>query len=126
MITFKNKKGDFSKTLVFLTKSLNFTKEKDITPIAKQCVEELKEATPKDSGLTAESWDYEIKRIANVTSLTFYNKNIQNGVNVALLLEYGHGTNNGGWVEGYNYIDPIIREKYNEILNKTWKEITRL
>lgn len=127
MIQFKDKgKGDFQKTMTFFTKSLNFTKIKDVRSVADRCVERLKEATPVDSGLTADSWSYEISRENGHVSIMINNKNIQNGYNVALLIEYGHGTANGTWVEGKNFIDPIIREEYNKIMNDTWKEIERL
>lgn len=126
MVKFKHK-GDFSKTEAFFTKSLNFTKMKKLDEAAKRCVERLKEATPVDSGLTAASWTYEIvKTDRNTISIVVNNTNIQNGVNIALLLEYGHGTPGGTWVEGKDYINPIIREEYNKIMNETWKEIEKL
>lgn len=125
MITIKHK-GDFRKTKKYFSKSLKITKIKNAEIIAKNCVEKLKEATPKDSGITAESWTYTIIRRKESVAIEFINTNIQNGVNVALLLEYGHGTSNGGWVEGKEFIEPTIRKAYLEILNKTWEELKDL
>ena len=89
-------------------------------------MKELKKVTPKDSGLTAESWDYQITINGKITSITFINTNIQNGLNVALLLEFGHGTPSGQWVEGQNYIEPVMQKVYLDAINRKWKELTRL
>lgn len=126
MVKFKNK-GNFSKIMDFLTAARRKTRVRQEAIIyAEEIVAELKKATPKDSGLTAESWGYEIKMGGNKTTITFINENLQNGLNVALLLEYGHATATGGWVEGQEYIDPIIKENYLKIVNDKWKELTRL
>ncbi len=93
--------------------------------MAEQCLAELREATPKDSGLTAESWGYKITSTKKLTSVEFYNNNIQNGINIALLVEYGHITATGGWVEGREYIDPVIQRNYLKIVNDHWKELNR-
>lgn len=94
--------------------------------IAEACIKELQHVTPKDSGLTSESWDYEIIVTGKKTSIIFNNTNIQNGVNVAILLEYGHATANGVWVEGRDYIDPVIKQEYINAITRTWKEMTKL
>lgn len=125
MITIKHK-GDFKKTKKYFSKSLKISKIKNVDIVAKNCVEKLKEATPKDSGVTAESWTYTIIRRKKSVTIEFINTNIQNGVNIALLLEYGHGTSNGGWVEGKEYIEPTIRSAYLEILNKAWEDLEDL
>ena len=120
-------RGGLQKIEDFLLKS---RKKSRITyqasQIADACVEELQRATPKDSGLTAESWAYEIKIEGKVTRIIFLNKNVQNGANIALLLEYGHGTATGGWVEGREYIDPVVQKNYLNAINNTWKELKRL
>ena len=120
-------KGDFSKLKAYLTKVRKKSRiNKQATEIADECLLELKQATPKDTGLTAESWEYKISVENKKTSIVFINKNIQNGINIALLLEYGHGTANGGWVEGKKYIEPVLREKYLNVVNKKWEELTKL
>jgi len=125
MITLKQK-GDFSKLDKYFKKSVKISKTENVTLFADKCLEKLKEATPKESGLTSESWKYVIVRRKNSTSVQFYNTNNQNGANVALLLEYGHATRSGTWIQGQNYIDPVVKETYLNILNKTWKEMTDL
>ncbi len=116
---FKNLKNYIGKITVAST----FTVAETVT---KNCIEKLKEVTPKKTGLTAASWDYTIqKNKSGITTITILNKNIQNGINVALLLEYGHGTANGYWIEGKHYIEPIVREAYDKILKDTIQEVTK-
>ena len=119
--------SDFSKTITFLKRSRrNARVGEQADEIGHQCVKELKKVTPKDSGLTAESWDYQITINGKITSITFINTNIQNGLNVALLVEFGHGTPSGQWVEGQNYIEPVMQKVYLDAINRKWKELTRL
>lgn len=125
MIQIKNK-GDFLKLDTYFKKSLKITKFRNAEAIAQECIEKLKAVTPKDTGLTSRSWTYVVERFKRSVKITISNTNIQNGVNVALILEYGHATRNGTWIEGKNYIAPVILESYNEILNTAWKELTKL
>lgn len=123
MITFKHS-GDFSKTISFLNK----TKEKDFRKIlnryGKLGVSTLASATPNDTGLTAASWHYEVETANGSSTITFYNSNIQNGVPIAIILQYGHGTRNGGWVNGRDYINPAIQPVFDKIAADAWKEVT--
>lgn len=119
-------KGNWDRTDKFFKKSVRITKIEDITTLAERCIERLKEATPKDSGLTAQSWSYEIINDPGKKTLYITNSNIQNGVKIALLLEFGHATTGGTWVEGQNFIGPITQKEYNKILSETWKELKRL
>ena len=119
-------KGNWDRTDKFFKKSIKITKIENITLLAERCIERLIEATPKDSGLTATSWSYEIVKTKNKQSLYITNSNIQNGVKVALLIEFGHATIGGTWVEGKNFIGPITQEAYNSVLADTWKELKRL
>lgn len=126
MIKFKSK-GDFSNLESYIKKSKRKSRiGEQATQIAEICLDELKAATPVDSGLTAESWDYEININGRTTSIIFYNHNMQEGLNVALLLEYGHGTSSGTWVEGKEYIDPVIQKNYLNVVNDKWKEMVKL
>ena len=84
------------------------------------------QATPKDTGLTAGSWSYDIIQKKNSISIVFNNSNIQNGVPIAVILQYGHATNNGGWVEGVDYINPALTPLFEELVDEAWKEVTRL
>ena len=85
----------------------------------------LAAATPLESGKTASSWTYEIQNGASGSRITFSNTHINNGVNIAIILQYGHGTGTGGWVEGRDYINPAIRPVFDNIADAVWKEVTR-
>jgi hypothetical protein len=119
-------KGDFSKTTKFLTRVTQTVRRSDLEKYAKKGVEALASATPVDSGLTASSWYYEIKHSNGSVSITFNNSNIQNGVPIAIILQYGHGTGTGGWVEGRDYINPAIQPIFDKIANDAWREVTKL
>ena len=86
----------------------------------------LASATPVDSGLTASSWYYEIENKNGSATITFYNSNIQSGVPIAIILQYGHGTRNGGWVQGRDYINPAIQPIFDKITDEAWREVTKL
>ena len=83
-------------------------------------------ATPVDSGETAASWDYEIANKKGSARIKFTNSHIVKGVPIAIILQYGHGTRNGGWVEGRDYINPAIQPIFDELAEKAWKEVTKL
>ena len=125
MISFRQK-GDFSKLTRFLEKSKEAVKFRDLDRYGREGVAALASATPIDSGLTASSWYYKIKRDNESVTISFHNSNIQNGVPIAVILQYGHGTNNGGWVQGRDYINPSIQPVFDKIANNAWKEVTRL
>ena len=125
MIKF-SQKGDFSKLNSFLEKSKNLIKIGDLDKYGREGVQVLSEATPKDTGLTSKSWDYEIKRTNDRVSITFTNSNIQNGVPIAIILQYGHGTGWGGYVQGRDYINPAIRPIFDKIADEAWKEVTKV
>lgn len=95
----------------------------------KQCCEDgaiaLSRATPIDTGKTAESWSYEIKTTTKGMVVYWTNSNIVNGFNVAIGLQYGHGTKNGGYVRGLDYINPAIRPIFEEIADKIWTEVVK-
>ena len=124
MISFKHK-GNFSKTSKFLEKSVKMGQNWDLDKFGREGVEALKAATPVDTGLTANSWSYEVTNQNGVTAIRFYNSNIQNGVPIAIILQYGHATHNGGWVEGRDYINPAIQPIFDKIANNAWKEVTK-
>lgn len=119
-------KGNWDRTDKFFRKSVRITKIENIALIAEKCIERLKEETPKDSGITSNSWGYEIDTSKNRKTLTITNSNIQNGIKVVLLIEFGHATTGGTWVEGKNFVGPVTQEIYNSILSDTWKEMKRL
>lgn len=124
MITIKHY-GDFKKLTNFLEKMKRMFDVSMLDKYGREGVAALSAATPVDSGKTASSWIYEIKDIKDGVALTFDNTNIQNGVSIAIILQYGHGTRNGGWVEGRDYINPAIQPVFDELANEAWKEVTR-
>ena len=91
---------------------------------AERGIEALREATPKDTGATADSWKYEIESGNGFTRLIYYNTNTENGMNVAILLIYGHGTRNGGYVEGYDFVSPALRPVFRDLADAIFNEIT--
>lgn len=123
----RNRSKNFENVTRFLKRSRKISRQIDADYVGKKFVEALKEATPVDTGLTADSWTYEvIKKSKNCTQVVVKNTNIQNGVNVALLLEYGHVSPSGTWVEGAHYIYPALEETYEKVIIDTWKEIEEL
>ena len=124
-ITFRHK-GDFSKTEKFFNSLLKLDYLNVLERYGKAGVAALAAATPKDSGLTAASWDYEITHNGKETTIAFTNSNVSNGVNIAIILQYGHGTRNGGYVAGRDYINPAIQPIFDKMANEAWKEVTNL
>lgn len=125
MISFKQK-GDFSNLTRYLNKVNQVVKLSDLDKFGKAGVAALAAATPVKSGLTANSWYYEIEKTNGSVTINFNNRNIQNGVPIAIILQLGHGTRNGGWVEGRDYINPAIQPIFDQIANDAWKEVTNL
>lgn len=125
MIKFRQK-GDFSKLTRFLERAKEAVRLGDLDKYGREGVVALASATPVDSGLTANSWYYTIEHKNGSSSINFHNSNIQNGVPIAVILQYGHGTRNGGWVEGRDYINPAIQPIFDRIANDAWREVTKL
>lgn len=125
MIGFRHK-GDFSKTTNFLTKLKQKRILASFDKYGKEGVAALASATPVETGLTANSWYYKIEQTDKSVTLQFCNSNIQNGIPIAIILQYGHGTRNGGWVEGRDYINPAIQPLFDRIANEAWGEVTKL
>lgn len=119
-------KGDLSKTKRYLNKLQLALKLGILDKYGQKGVQALSSATPVDTGLTANSWYYKIERTSTSVTIVFCNSNIQNGVPIAIILQYGHGTRNGGWVEGRDYINPAIQPIFDEIVKNVWKEVTML
>ena len=125
MISFRHK-GDFKKTTRYLERAKEAIHLGYLDNYGRKGVEALASATPVDSGLTANSWYYEIENRTGSAKITFLNSNIQNGVPIAIILQYGHGTRNGGWVQGRDYINPAIQPIFDDITERAWKGVTSL
>lgn len=119
-------KGDFSKSNRYLERLKGAIKLSDFDKYGKEGVAALASATPVDSGTTANSWSYEITREKESIAITFHNSNVNEGVPIAIILQYGHGTGTGGWVEGRDYINPAIQPIFDKIAENAWKEVTKL
>ncbi len=125
MISFRQK-GDFSKLNRYFEKLKEAAKISILDKYGRAGVEALSSATPTRTGVTAASWSYKINRKNGSVSLDFYNSNINKGVPIAIIIQYGHGTGTGGWVEGIDYINPAIQPLFKKLADDAWKEVTSI
>lgn len=123
MIEFKSKGNYNALTQYFVHMKQNANKN-ILSKYAQRGVEALRNATPVDTGKTAASWYYKITDKKGVASIEFHNSNIQNGVPIAIILQYGHATKNGGFIQGRDYINPAIQSVFDEMVDEVWKEVT--
>lgn len=125
MIKFRHK-GNFANTTRYFERAKKGAHLRVLERYGREGVAALSSATPFDTGLTARSWSYKIVYNRGRATISFHNSNIQNGVPIAIILQYGHGTGNGGWVQGRDYINPAIQPVFDKIANDAWREVTRL
>lgn len=118
--------GDFKKTMSFLQRIQRLDIEDVLRKYANDGVRALSEATPVRTGKTAASWSYYITKGKNTASIVWTNSNVVDNVCIAVILDYGHATATGGYVEGRHYIEPAIRPIFDKIANEAWKEVTRV
>lgn len=123
MISFRHK-GDFSKTTRFLNKAKNVDPAAILNKYGAEGVAALAAATPKESGKTANSWYYEVEGGKTSATITFLNSHINKGVNIAIILHYGHGTGTGGYVQGREYINTAVQPIFDKIADAAWREVT--
>ena len=124
MITFEQK-GDFKKTDSFFEKMLEGVHLGRLDKFGREGVEALRDSTPLESGETANSWYYEIERENGVTKIVWSNSHVVDGCNIAVILQYGHGTRSGSWVEGQDYINEAIKPIFDRIAEAAWEEVTK-
>ena len=124
MISFRQK-GDFSNLSRFLERAKETVKIGDLDKYGRAGVAALSSATPVDTGKTAASWTYEIVRQNGSVSIEFHNSNIQKGIPIAIILQNGHATGTGGWVEGRDYINPAIQPIFDKIAKEAWEGVTK-
>lgn len=122
IIVFRQK-GSFKNAEGFLKKASKFNIDAILDRYGKEGVEALRSATPKDTGLTANSWYYKVTKGRNTITITWSNSNVVDGVPIAIILQYGHATRNGGYVEGRDYINPAIRPIFDRIADRAWEEV---
>lgn len=125
IITFRSK-GDYGKATRYFEKLKKKSKLEILDKYGQAGVAALSSATPVDSGTTAASWGYEITHSPEYSEIAFTNSNVVKGVNIAIILQYGHGTGTGGWVQGRDYINPAIQPVFDQIAEDAWEEVTGL
>lgn len=121
-----NQKGSFDRTLRFLTLAQKINYQEVLRVYGAKGVSLLSSATPIDTGKTSKSWDYSLTILKGRYVLSWTNSNVINGVNIAVILQYGHATRNGSWVEGLDYINPTVSPLFQKLSDDLWKEVSRL
>lgn len=122
MITFKQT-GNFNKTIRFLEKNKILQYKQILDRYAREGLMALQAATPVESGETATSWNYKITQKGTTIKITWTNSHVVDGVPIAILLQYGHATRNGGYVQGKDYINPALKPVFDKIAEEAWKEV---
>ena len=118
-------RGDLKKTRNFLERIVRRKYRDVLKKYGQRGVDALSAATPKDTGKTAGSWEYEIEQTQTGYTIEFNNTNLNHGVSIALLLQYGHGTRNGGYVQGIDYINPALRPVFEKMADEAWQEVVK-
>lgn len=117
-------KGNWDNIEKFLKKSNRLDLRRQLDKYGRAGVEALSNATPVDTGKTASSWDYEIEDGNGQVSIVWTNSNVNQHVNIAIIIQYGHGTGTGGYVQGIDYINPAMKPVFDELADAVWKEVT--
>jgi hypothetical protein len=117
-------KGGFPKTEAFLIRMTRDDNFRGLDRYGQEGVRALSAYTPKDTGETASSWTYQVIRSKGTYAIVWSNTNVVSGVPIAVLIQYGHGTRNGGWVQGRDYINPALRPVFDRIAEEAWKVVT--
>lgn len=119
-------RGNFNKTEKFFSRSKKLDHRRILEAYAEKGVSVLSSATPKDTGKTAGSWDYNILITRKGYKIVWSNTHVSNGVVIAIIIQYGHGTRNGGYVQGRDFINPAMRPVFDGLATDIWKEVTSL
>lgn len=119
-------RGNFNKTDRFFERIKNALKIGTFDKYGEMGVKALASATPKDTGRTSESWTYKVINYRDSASIVWSNTNENNGVLIAVLIQYGHGLKNGGYVAGRDYINPAMKPVFDQIADDLWKEVTKV
>lgn len=125
MIVFQHH-GNFNKTEKFLTRAEKVEYTRILEKYGREGVSALVAATPVDSGETARAWGYRIRTFGSSFSIMWTNSNIIDGVPIAIILQYGHATRNGGYVQGRDYINPTLKPIFDKMADEAWREVTNL
>lgn len=125
MITFRHK-GDFKNTERFFTNIKKAEYFRVLNKYGQLGISALAAATPVDSGLTASSWTYKVSRSGNMHYISWSNSNLVNDVSIAIILQYGHGTRSGAFVQGRDYINPAMKSVFDKIADGVWEEVKNI
>lgn len=125
MISFRSR-GDYSKLTRYFERLKATARMSTLDKYGKAGVSALSSATPIDTGMAANSWSYQIEHSRGSARIVFTNSDIENGFPVVIMLQYGHGTGTGGWVQGRDYINPAIQPIFDKIAEDAWREVTKL
>lgn len=125
MITIKHH-GNFKRTEGMFKRMTKFEIRSILNKYGKKGVDALAAATPKDTGRTADSWEYEVTKTGTGYSISWNNRNVNNGVNIALILQLGHGTGTGGYVQGVDYINPALASIFEQMADEAWQEVSKV
>lgn len=117
--------GSTARTEAFLDRMAHLNPRAKIEQLAQRGVDALRAVTPRESGITADSWRYEIRQNGSNVTIWWLNDHVVDGFNVAIGLQYGHGTGSGGYIQGYDYINPALRPIFDEIAGRVWEEVRR-
>lgn len=120
-----NHKGNFNKAEKFFNRVLRRDYLNILDRYGQRGVEILQQVTPTDSGTTADSWNYGIEQGDGKVTVYWTNSNENNGVNIAILLMYGHATQNGSYIQGFDFVNPALRPIFKQMAYESWKEVTR-
>lgn len=124
MIKFVHR-GSFKNTEAFLERNKKMDIYNTLRKYGEAGVEALREYTPKDTGETANAWSYEIVETSKGYRIYFRNSHVNKGVPIAIILQYGHGTGTGGYVEGRDYINPALQPVFTSLADEAWEEVTK-
>jgi hypothetical protein len=119
-------RGNFKLTETFFNRALTAEYLNALNRCGQAGIAALSAATPVDTGKTASSWDFKVVQTAKGVKIAWFNSNVNNGVPIAILIQYGHGTRNGGFVQGRDYINPAMKPIFDKLANDMWKEVTKL
>lgn len=117
--------GSFDKFESFLKRNFTSSLKTALHKYGQMGVDALSSATPIETGVTRSSWRYEIRAGRKFSSIRWLNDHVEEGVNIAVILQYGHATGSGGWVEGRDYINPALRPIFDGFASELWMEVTR-
>ena len=117
--------GNFNKSTALFKRLQSLGGKNLLDAYGRRGVEALRKATPVDTGKTADSWDYVINFSKRGSSIVWTNSNRNDGISIAIILQYGHGTRTGGYVEGVDYINPALRPIFDDMEAEIWREVTK-